>query len=51
MLLDSTKFGISAPYGALGIDDIDCLVTDNGMDSKTREAVRREAPELEIIFA
>lgn len=51
MLLDSTKFGISAPYGALGLDDIDYLVTDSGMDAQTREGIRREAPSLEIIFS
>ncbi len=51
MLLDSTKFGISAPYRALGLEDIDCLVTDSGMDEQTRKALQREAPELEVIFS
>lgn len=51
MLLDSTKFGISAPYGAFGLRDIDCLITDTGMDDQTRQRIRREAPDLDILFA
>lgn len=51
MMLDSSKFGVSAPYGAFGLRDIDCLVTDSGMDERTRSAIRREAPDLDIVFA
>lgn len=51
MLLDSTKFGVSAPYGAFGLGEIDCLITDDGMDAQTRQAIQREAPDLNVIFA
>ncbi|MDY2777370.1 MAG: DeoR/GlpR family DNA-binding transcription regulator [Collinsella sp.] len=51
MLLDSSKFGIQAPFGSFGLDDIDCLITDTLMDADIRDRIHEKAPGLDIVFA
>ena len=51
MLLDSSKFGVHAPFSAFSANDIDCLITDTQMNQEMRDTLAREAPNLEIVFA
>lgn len=50
MMLDSSKFEIDAPFGALRLADIDLLVTDNAMKPELRQKLSKLSPELEIMF-
>lgn len=51
MLLDSSKMGQSALARAAGIDELDTLVTDTGVDDETRTRLAHEAPKLKVIYA
>lgn len=51
MLLDSSKIGENALVRATGLEDIDALITDTGVDDETRRRFEREAPKLEVTYA
>lgn len=51
MLLDSSKLGQNALVRAVGLDELDTLVTDTGVDDETRARLAREAPKLDVIYA
>ena len=51
MLLDSSKIGENALVRAVGLEDIDALITDTGVDDETRRRFEREAPKLEVTYA
>lgn len=51
MLLDSSKIGQNALVKAVGIDELDMLVTDEGVSPDVRERLTREVPGLEVVYA
>ena len=50
-LMDSSKIGVIGLVHALDLNEINCLITDTGVDADTRQRLAELAPNLEIIYA
>ena len=49
--MDSSKIGVIGLVHALDLNEINCLITDTGVDADTRQRLAELAPNLEIIYA
>lgn len=51
ILMDSSKIGVMGMVHAADLGDINCLITDTGVDMDTRRRLVELAPNLEVIYA
>jgi len=50
MLLDSSKIGAGTLVRAIGLEDIDCLITDTGATDEQRARFANVAPDLDVRY-
>ncbi|MEX5234346.1 DeoR/GlpR family DNA-binding transcription regulator [Kocuria arenosa] len=48
VLADSTKWGLSGLYRIAGLDEVDSVVTDDGLGAADRETLSRHIPDLRL---
>ena len=48
VLADSTKWGMSGLYRIAGLDEVDSVITDDGLAAEHRETLSRFVPDLRL---